>query len=269
MTSTTAPRPTLPVLQTVIDAYLSLRADWGAGQRTFWLSLGLSVGWIWLATSFPGEYQLIGLGWALMGLLLMMVILLGFSSVAVALHRLILLSEQPPARWFSMDEPVLPYLRRVVLIFLIATPIMLLSMQLLIPTLVRMLAPMAVHSFGRFIANWTIWLIVPLPALLVIARLSVALPGIAIGRPMTLIGSWQSTANNTAQLICGIILVQVPGYTIWQASRLAISSPTSALWTELFLAVVNSLVFVAGISFLSLSYRFLVRAPAPGQPEAS
>jgi hypothetical protein len=70
-----------------------------------------------------------------------------------------------------------PYLRRVLLIFLIAMPIMLLSMYLLIPTLVRTLAPMASDSLGRFIANWTIWLIVSLPALLVTARLSLALPG--------------------------------------------------------------------------------------------
>lgn len=268
MTSTTARRPTLPVSQTVIDAYLSLRTDWRAGQRTFWLSLALSVGGIWLATSFPGEHRLTSAGWALIGLLLMVAILLGLSCTAVALHRLILLGEQPPANWFGIGEPVLPYLGRLLLIFLIAMPIGWLSMLLLLPALPRVLA-MSADPLERWIAGAIIFLIVITPALTVVARLSLALPGIATGRPMTLTESWRFTAGNTAQLLGGTILVQVPAYAISEASQLAIRSPTSALMTELFLAVVHSLSIVAGISFLSLSYRFLVRTGAPSQPETS
>src|SRR5262245_9545045 len=172
MTSTTARPPTLPVLQTVIDAYLSLQADWRAGQRTFWLSLALSVGWIWFGIAFPGEHKLTGVGWALIGLMLMVAILLVFSSVAVPLHRLILLGEQPPASWFGIGGPVLPYLGRALLIFLLAMPIILLSILLLGPALVGMLAPMLVDSVGRWIALLIIWLIVTMPTFLVVARLS-------------------------------------------------------------------------------------------------
>lgn len=217
----------------------------------------------------------------LTAVLLPVVGFLAFCSTAVAWHRLILLGEQPPAIYVGLGGPVMRYLGRCLLIALVALPIILLCAMLLLPLvafrLVEMLpappSPFTPPSLGHILVLSIVNLVVLLPALLVTSRLVISLPGIAIGRPMTLSEAWQSTAGNTGRLLGGTLLVCAPPYVIGLAIQLATWPPRWPPSGNLMAAVllnflVGFLVAVAAISFLSLSYRFLVGTAQPGQPQA-
>jgi hypothetical protein len=104
----------------------------------------------------------------------------------------------------------------------------------------------------------------------------ISLPGIAIGRPMTLSEAWQSTAGNTGRLLGGTLLVYVPSYAIGLAIQLATWPPKwppsgnlpAAAPFLLANVLVGFVVAVAAISFLSLSYRVLIGTAQLGRPEA-
>jgi hypothetical protein len=182
---------------------------------------------------------------------------------------------------------VIRYLGRFLLVGLIALPILLLCALLLFP-LFRSLAPpnlVAPPSLGYILFLSIINLVVLLPALLVISRLVISLPGIAIGRPMTLSEAWESSAGNTGRLLGGTLLVYVPSYAIasqsspwppstWPPSTWPPTWPPSGSFLGaaalLFLAnfLVGFVVAIAAISFLSLSYRVLIGTAQLGQPEA-
>jgi hypothetical protein len=223
--------------------------------------------------------------------LLFVVGFLALSSTAVAWHRLILLGERPPAIYLRVGGPVMRYLGRFLLIGLVAAPIMLLCSLLLLPLVDTLIgrpaappdlsAPITLPSRGQLLAFSIAGLVVSVPALLVISRLFISLPGIAIGRPMTLSEAWQSTAGNTGKLLLGTLLIYAPSYAIGLAIQLITWPPSVNLLAAqqsgnhlaamlFFFAnfLVGFLVTIAAISFLSLSYRFLIGTAQPAQPEA-
>jgi hypothetical protein len=279
----------LPVLPTVRQAFGTIPAHWLSVVRIFWAwaaVMGVLVA-SWLLTfpvqvfppfgtpPSPESFTPPSAGFVLTAILLPVVGLLALSSTAVAWHRLILLGEQPPAIYLGLGKPVIRYLGRFLLIGLVALPILLLCLLLLSPLLFRLPppTPFAPPSLGHLLALSIANLIVPLPALLVISRLVISLPGIAIGRPMTLSEAWQSTAGNTGRLLGGTLLVYVPSYVIGLAIQLATWPPRWPPSGNLMAAVllnflVGFLVAVAAISFLSLSYRFLIGTAQPRLPEA-
>jgi hypothetical protein len=226
----------------------------------------------------PESFTPPSFGFILTAILVPVVSLLALSSTAVAWHRLILLGERPPAIYLGLGGPVMRYLGRFLLICLIALPILLLCMLLLSPFLYQLPPPrpFAPPSLGQLLFFSIVNLVLPLPVLLVVSRLFISLPGIAIGRPMTLSEAWQSTAGNTGRLAGGTLLVYVPSYAIGLAIQLATWPPrwppggslpvAAALVFANFL--VGFLVAVAAISFLSLSYRALVGTAQLDQPAA-
>ena len=306
MTSAAA-RPALPVWQTVRQAFATLPVHWQAIVRIFgaWLAIIVGLGVLLNSQSFPllgqpptgdlvAKFFLI---WLLMvggGLLFL-------SSTAVAWHRLILLGEQPPAIYLGINQTVLRYLGRCLLIGLILVPVMLACMLLVAPLMWTFLPPptrnpFALPSAGQALAGLVAGLIIALPMLLIVTRLGIALPGIAIGRRMTLSESWRATEGNTGALLGGAMLIlalaQAVGVALGFATRadfqemvLRMAELADKPQSEELLQQVRTLRFqyllvllpamlvqlaitVAGIGFLSLSYRFLVGIGEPEQSEA-
>jgi hypothetical protein len=295
MTFATA-RPTLPVWQTVREAFATVPGQWQAVVRIFWAWLAIEGALLVLlfrtfplrtlppigTPPSPESLVLPSPGFFLTAALLVVVSLLAFSSTAVAWHRLILLGEQPPAVYLGLGGTVMRYLGRCLLIGLVALPIVLLCAMLLLPFVAFRLgdilpappAPFVRPSLGHILVLSIVNLVVLLPALLVISRLAISLPGIAIGHPMTLREAWQRTAGNAGRLLGGTLLVYVPSSAIGLALQLATWPPRWPPGGNLLPAVllnflVGFLVAVAAIGFLSLSYRFLVGGGQPGQPEAA
>jgi hypothetical protein len=294
MTFATA-RPTLPVWPTVRQAFTTVPTSWQALVRIFWAWVAIEGALLVLyIRMFPlRTFPPLGVppspesfvppspAFLLTAVLLVVVGSLAFCSTAVAWHRLILLGEQPPAIYLGLGGPVMRYLGRCLLIALVALPIFLLCAMLLLPLvafrlfekLPAPLDPFTPPPLGHILVLSIVNLVVLLPALLVISRLAISLPGIAVGRPMTLSEAWQSTAGNTARLLGGTLLVYVPSYVIGLAIQLATWPPRwppsgNLMAAMLLNFLVAFLVAVAGISFLSLSYRFLVGTAQPGRAEA-
>ena len=297
MTSAAA-RPKLPVWPTVRDAFATIPAHWLSVVRIFW---AWTVVWgilitLWFLT-FPlraflrlevppsSEFVTPGPAFFLtlvaLAVALFVVGFLALASTAVAWHRLILLGEVPPVLYLGLGGPVLRYLGRLLLIGLSALPILLLCVVLLWP-LVHHLAPMPTSfsppSFRQIVTHSVLTLVVPLPAAVVLAQLSISLPAVAIGRPMTLSEAWESTAGTTLRLLGGAVLIYLPSYAFGLAIQRAAWSlrwlPGDSLVitaTLFFLAnvLVGFVVAVAAIGFLSLSYRVLVGTGEPVQPAAA
>jgi hypothetical protein len=95
--------------------------------------------------------------------------------------------------------------------------------------------------------------------MMVMIRLSISLPGIAVGDDMTLRDAWAVTRGNTLQLCGGTLLLYLPSYVIDIADRLS-----GSLLTLLLVIGADALTAVAAISFLSLSYRFLAATAGSG-----
>ena len=272
MMSTTA-RPPLPVLQTVSEAFHSVPANWLAVLRIFWFWGLLTVGCLVLfLQSFPplagapqpGQVpEMPDANFFVLVALLIVLGLLGFSATAVGWHRLLLLGEQPPAIYIGIGWPALRYLGRCVLIGLIAIPIMwVCALVVTVPMVGTLGAPAPQPSGGYLVALSLIMLVAMLPAWLVMSRLFIALPGIAIGGSMTLGESWRISAGNTWRLFGGSLLVYLPAFAISLAFQLSLGAQSEGLMGTLLGMLVNFLVTVAGVSFLSFSYRFLVGLPA-------
>jgi hypothetical protein len=290
MVSTTA-RPGLPVVATVREAFASVLANWWALVRIFWAWMAILFGALalmlrWTLTLYSDEAS--PLTGFVMGLLCIVVAFLSFASTAVAWHRLLLLGEQPPALYLRVVAPVPRYLLQILLLtlitILIMIPIMLVASVILAPLFVILSpsGPGALPSLGRELALTLVGVLLTLPALLLIARLSTSLPGIAVGRPMTLSQAMELTRGNSWQLVGGTLLVSVPAYVVGflfevllpQNGGLLVASLTGLAVPVVLLVVVivvNVLCAIAAISFLSLSYRFFAGTPQPTalQPQSS
>jgi hypothetical protein len=253
--------PALPVLEIVQEAFASVSQNWGAVLRICWAwVLILCVTGLAMAATFPQEGMAPSFAFIAACLLFLAAFVVGFSSIAVAWHRFMLLREQPPSLNLGVRGQVLPYIGRFIVIGLIAGVIQVVCSSFLLPILLLLVpvTPNVTPSTGTLLALGLLGFVISLPAILVGTRLAVALPGTAIGRPMTLGDSMRVTKGNTWRLFGGSLLVYVPSYVI----SFVLGLVTDASWmgnlATLLLYCVYFFSMVAAISFLSLSYRFLV-----------
>jgi hypothetical protein len=310
MTSAAA-RPALPIWQTVRQAFATLAEHWLAIVRILgtWLALIVAIGVLVHSHGLPlpGEMPLPNEASGQLFLLWLLMLgggMLFISSTAVAWHRLLLLEEQPPAIYLGINETVLRYLGRCLLIGLILIPVMAVCVllmgavtQTLVPPQRMFFAPPSAGDFLAVLAAVVAGVIVWMPMLLVGMRLCIALPAIAIGRRMTLSESWRITEGNTGALLGGGVLIlaltQAVGVALFFATwadfqklaahmlALASNPRSEALLRQvqalrfqyLLVMLVPSMLMqlattVAGIGFLSLSYQALVGTGEPEQSEA-
>lgn len=272
MTSKTA-SPALPVWATVAEAFATVPANLAALLQIFWAWIAVALAYGAITVGFwtllwptrpPPDASLAP--FIVPALLLMAVVLVGFSSTAVAWHRLLLLGEQPPLLYLRVGGPVPRYAGRLVVITLIVTGVELFCAMLL--WRVGMVAPpspdvlpSAEDDLSRILAT----LIVSVVAVLVTTRLSISLPGIAIEQPTTLGATLHLTRDNAWRLCGGTLLIFAPSYVL--AFLLGISTASSNTMATLLLVCASFFSTVATISFLSLGYRFFTRSPAAAQPQ--
>jgi hypothetical protein len=270
MTSTAA-RPSLPIWPTVSAAFASVPANWLAAIRIFWawgaiLFVFHAARWLIVLDVVERSFST----FFILVLLHTVIGALAFASMAVAWHRLMLLGERPPAIHLRVNGWVLRYIRRFLLIALVAVPIQLLCALLLLPVLSSLPfpSPGLPPSAGRLLAMNLMGLFISLPAIAVTIRLSVSLPAIAIGRTMTLEETWGLTRGNALELCGGTLLLYVPSYAMGMGVVLLPLMQGGSLLAILSIVAVGALSTVAAISFLSLSYRFLIATALPDHPPA-
>jgi hypothetical protein len=193
-------------------------------------------------------------------------IVLGLSSAAVAWHRLLLLGEPPPLLYLRLGGQVPRYVGRFFVIILIVAAVQLFCAALLWSLGVRVtspssdVSPSAEHALLQILVG----LIVQVVVILITTRLSISLPGIAVGRPMTLHEAWHATRGHAWRLFGGTLLVWAPSVVF--LFLLELSGAGNNILAAVLLLCALFFCTVAAISFISLSYRFFEGAPQPVEP---
>ena len=193
--SSVAATPTLPVSRTVGEAFGTVPTNLLTLLRILW-------GWIALfLVAFACAVAYWEMWWpqhlrakAPTAAFMVPVLLLfglsftGFASIAVAWHRLLLLGEQPPALYLRAGGQMPRYLGRLIIIGLICSAVQVVFG--LVGFRTGLLAPPRPDlppSPEDFLNNLLMGLVLSIPAIMIMSRLSISLPGIAIGRPLTLV----------------------------------------------------------------------------------
>jgi hypothetical protein len=261
MTTLKTPPPALPVWSTVSRAYASVSENWLAVLRIGWAWVAvLTIAGLLFVVTFPTDMDQFSLLPIIAALALLTAFFVAFSSVAVAWHRLMLLNEQPPSLYLRVDARVRRYLGKLILISLIATVIQLICSSALFSLLLTLMPvnPNAAFSFDTQLRLAIIGFVSSLPMVLVVARLSVSLPGTAVERPISLGDTMRVTRGNTWRLFGGSLLVYLPAYLV-SVLGLAASASSSANLANVVISIVYFFSAIAAIGFLSLSYRFFMR----------
>jgi hypothetical protein len=269
MTATTiAAAPKLPLLRTVGQAYALWARHFSDLIRICWLWMLVMVPilaiWDWwqaaqtaeiLQGIHPGQLYVDPhpvLTWVSL-LVSKLIMLPAVASVAVAWHRLLLRDEHPgPGFYLRLDKIVAGYAILAFLIGLIIT----------VPSAVITVLPQVTTGSGgttaavvQFLVNVAV-----IVAIFIVPRLSLVLPGIALGRAdATLATAWRVSKRNTwrmvwASFFCLLPLIAISGGI---SSWLLVSQPDRAVVT--LVSLVIGLLWIPGsmisVGMLSLAYR--------------
>lgn len=276
-------RNKLPVVDTVDQAFKLTFRHLIALLKLSWLWLlvviipiYVVVGWymydlykkIWDATlsGDPETMAAIDTGLTsqvtLVSLLANLITVLPMSSIAVGWHRYLLRREQPTATAaFRFDGVVRQY---ALLAFL-------LTMVMTGPGLVRLGLErvMDMTTTAGLVTNVAL-IGIPLVLTLLILRLGVMFPGIAVQNPdATVAGVWARTRGNTLRLLLSevavflpFVLVSTPLTFIMMAFR---DNPSAVIGMQVAMQLVTFLGAMAVVTILSLAYRHFYERdnPAP------
>jgi hypothetical protein len=186
-----------------------------------------------------------------------LVAMLGFSSVAVAWHRYVLLDEVPQGmNKLRVDGTVWRYFGNLVLISLMLI-VAALPLSLLIIPLYS--ASPAIGLFGAMVYS----VVILLP---ILYRLSIKLPAVALGRQDFRMGdAWNISKGNwmpIVQVALGVSLISwVVGLVMLLVSRAlnTILGGEIGYWADLMLQLgVNWVVTIMGITLLTSLYGYFV-----------
>jgi hypothetical protein len=276
MTAITMAQPSkLPLFRTVGQAYALWGRNFSDLVRICWLWMLLMVPilaiWDWWQAALtaeilqgfhPGQPYVDPhpvLTWVSL-LVSKLIMLPAVASVAVAWHRLLLRDEHPgPGSYLRLDRIVAGYAILAFLIGLIIT----------VPSALITVLPQVTTGSGgatavvvQFLVNVAV-----IVAIFIVPRLSLALPGIALGRDdATLATAWRLSKRNTwrmvwASFLCLLPLISISG-TI--SSWLLLSNPNRAVVT--LVSLVIGLLWIPGgmisVGMLSLAYRHFFEQPA-------
>jgi hypothetical protein len=114
-------------------------------------------------------------------------------------------------------------------------------------------------------------LVLPVVGLLVVPRVSIALPAIALDEALTLGEAWRLSRGNTWRLALATILCAIPAVVVasplywlfsWQTRASSVVLGTAA-------SLVDAVFVTVGVTLLSLAYRcFAHREAGDGAPHA-
>jgi hypothetical protein len=170
------------------------------------------------------------------------------ASIAVAWHRLLLRQERFTGNvYFRFDAPVWRYTALSLGLLVASSAPFFYSLS---PTPTEIEVGIVIGVFVLAIAM----------SLLMLPRLSIALPGIALDERLTLVQAWRMTRGNSwrlalATLLCALptVMIFVPLYWYfdWQPR-------TSSVILQTLTSLIETLTVTIGVTLLSLAYRFFV-----------
>jgi hypothetical protein len=266
MNAVTIAKPAkLPLFRTVGQAYALWARNFSDIVRICWLWMLLMVPilalWDWWQTAQAAEmvqgiragqpyvdpHPVLTWGSLIVSKLIM---LPAVASVAVAWHRLLLRDEHPATGFYlRLDRIVVGYAILAFLIGLIIT----------VPSTAGILIPQiksgTTASVVQFLVN-----VAAIAAIFIAPRLSLVLPGIALGRDdATLATAWRVSKRNTWRMVWAYFFCLLPWIAIGggMSSWLVLSSDNRAVVTLVSIAV-GLLWIPAGmisVGMLSLAYR--------------
>jgi hypothetical protein len=258
---------TFPVWATVGQAFQLTGANWRNAAKVLWVWVPLIFGLgIAHAMNIPTEGEAPTVAFATSFLVFFLFSAVGFGSIAVAWHRLILLGEQPPWINLGIGGQVPRYVGRALLASFGAAGAMMVCFMLIV--LAANALPHIVPGSNPT-SDTTVQLIYAILFLfmtLVVGRLLIALPGTAVGNPTSFRRAWEVTKGNSWRLLGGIALIYGPMYLLASLTNLAIARWALDATAALVLLAINQCVgflcAIVALSYLSLSYRFFMSESA-------
>ncbi|MEZ5818386.1 MAG: hypothetical protein R3D44_15005 [Hyphomicrobiaceae bacterium] len=251
-----APRPKLPLWRTVGCAYRAVFSNLGVLLRIAWPWLLIMVPfqvayywWAWPTMQCPdidAPTPPTDITQSLTSSLWCLAMTLPWSGIAVGWHRFLLRGETSSAFPPRRGHPFVPYVGVAVLF----------GFMTILPFLIADLVPFSnsdemptalVVAMGIFCV-----------LLLVISRLSVCLPAIAIEGPGRTLGeAWRATRGNTWRLMAGSLLAGMPviAFAIIEVVVAQVTGRLSFTLAGAVLGPVNLLLIAVGVGFLSYSWR--------------
>jgi hypothetical protein len=256
-------RAKLPFRATLKRAYLLTFSNLGQLVTLSWkwlvLLLPFQLLFYWHAMpALSGLYAQIGQPvvtplplWISFGMIVLgLVSYVVFSAPAVGWHRLILQQIQPSGV-MEVDQPTWRYAGYILLLYgLFNLPV--LAQQGLAPAQGM---PNGLQMLGFALSTVAMW-----AAIIVLFRLLVFLPGVAIDDPRASLNNvWQATRGHTLRLLFGNILAAAPFTLLGGLATYFIITKTSALTATLLMPLTTWLMYLGvavGLTFTSLAYRF-------------
>jgi hypothetical protein len=234
------------------------------------IAYAFRISWPWYAVLIPLSFAMFGLAglfslgtsnmspFFLAFLVLALISLVAFASIAVNWHRYILLDEMPKGREvFRLDDKTWRYFGNLLLILLI-----------LVGACLLVMLPLSILAASTNAAEFSVVLIaliiLPIAGVLSL-RLSVKLPAIALGRRDFLLkDAWSVTQANILPLFF-IALFQIVfflGFVLFMLLlQYTIGTASPALWDivgTVLQTAVNWIFTIFGITILTSLYGFFV-----------
>jgi hypothetical protein len=181
------------------------------------------------------------------------IMLPALASVAVAWHRLLLRQEHPgPGVYLRLDRTVAGY---AILAFCM-------QMIITVPGTIIILLPQMMTGSGTSMALVVLYLsvVVSIVGYFIVPRLSLALPGIALGRDdATLAAAWRVSKRNTWRMIWASFFCILPWLAIGHALSHWLLQLGHNQAAVMLVSIAIGLLWIPGgmisVSMLSLAYR--------------
>jgi hypothetical protein len=289
MTTLAAPAPRkLPVWQTVGASYAAVARNLGQLLRISWLwfiivaALYAALGWLEPGPEHEDESSiLMDVIAAAAGVGAMIIEGLFLASIAVAWHQLILREERVtgPA-YLRIDRTVWLYLiSSLVLMFIASAPVVVfLAIAGLSEVAMKVVGGIAAALGLSLVGAVAAGLGSALLLLLVLPRLSLVLPAVALERRLSLRAAWRASRANTLRLALATVLCVLPAVLLlagelgvrmrsWTDGEGLTDLPMGSSFAYTVLSpIAYAVLAIFGVTLLSLTYRFFV---APGDTGAS
>ena len=269
----------LPVLATVRRAYAAVFGNFGMAVRIAWLwsllvvALQLLSTWVlpaWMTN--PADIMHLDLNTLIFvsfaGFLNGLLILPALASIAVNWHRALLLGERPGAWAFMrLDGRVWAYVGIAAIIatvrFVASVPQVMLSLER--------------GTGGELAIYRALAAIVFVGLLVIVPRLSLGLPGTAIGAPSAGLGSgYASGRGNTWRLAWGGLLCMLPvlaigfaTFTVWPGAEVMFGTGPLALAVRAGVTLTWPFTCILFAGFLSYAYAHLHGLSVPSTAQTA
>jgi hypothetical protein len=271
----------LPVWRTVGECYMTVAWNLGQLVRMCWLwfvvvaAMNGAVHWLELALGDEPSLLLYAVALVVGGAALVIEGLF-LASIAVAWHRLILRQERVTgAAYLRLDRPVWLYLIYSLFLIVLAQLPLVVSLALVgFSDAVTQIVGDLVVALGLSLAGGLFLLLgSALAILLVLPRLSLVLPAVALEQELSLREAWRASRANTVRLALATALCMLPTFLLLTGELIAFMRALTggedaahlaaeSLGYAVFKSLAYAVLAIFAVTLLSLTYRFFAPAPA-------